>query len=396
MENSKKQTPSLIAVISVILSMTFAVRASNNMFVTSSPLLAKYVFDFSKFQVGMLAAFTAFTMFIMSTFLNAPLESERRRKLFIGSSLAYAVTFPFFAFSNAFTLWIIMAIAGFTLGSIMPNIITSASLFKDRKVRERILSIYTLTLSLSLIMGPFIEGEILNYVSLQESFLFFSIFPVIAFFDSLFIKFPEENRKDSNSNNKTLSISVVKNNGFIIALLNILTYNVPFALLTTYGGLFGKSDFGLPYSVINLTFSAFFLTSFLSRLVFTFMAPQKLAPLMMISVSLTVIGLIILSTSRAYFIYLLAFLIMGIPHGFTYPVSVMSITRSFSPETRNAANSYFFSIMMAIGVAMPFISGEIVTLLGYRNTFLVIVPLVVIVFIALLVFIRRETPATAE
>ncbi|MGP6239911.1 MFS transporter [Cuniculiplasma sp. SKW4] len=389
MKDSKSQIPSLLSVIAVILSMTFAVRASNNMFVTSTPLLAKYIFDYSKFEVGMLAAFTALTMFIMSTFLNAPLESERRRKLFIGSSLVYAIIFPFFAFSNAYTLWIVMAIAGFTLGSIMPNIITSASLFKERKVRERILSLYTLTLSLSLIMGPFIEGEILNYVSLQQSFLFFSIFPVVAFFDSLFIKFPEEKRKDSAEINPSVNVSVVKNNGFIIALLNILTYNVPFAILTTYGGLFGKSDFGLQYSTINLTFSAFFLTSFLSRLVFTFLAPQKLAPLMIISVSLTMIGLIVLSTSHVYFIYLLAFLILGIPHGFTYPISVMSITRSFSPETRNAANSYFFSIMMAIGVAMPFISGEVVTLLGYRNTFLVIVPVVVVVFIALLYFVRK-------
>ncbi|MCL4346209.1 MAG: MFS transporter [Candidatus Thermoplasmatota archaeon] len=386
MEQTKENIPSFISIVLVILSMTFAVRASNNMFVTSTPLLVKYVFDFSRFDVGILASLTALAMFIMSTFLNAPLESRRRRKVFIGSSLGYAIIFPFFAFSNFISIWIIMAVAGFTLGSIMPNIITSASLFKDRKVRERILSIYTLTLSLSLIMGPYIESEILKFVSLQQSFLVFSVFPAVALVDSIFIRFPEEKKKDV----RALDLSVVRNDGFMIALLNILTYNVPFALLTTYGGLFGKSDFGLDYSTINLTFSAFFLTSFLSRLVFTFLAPQKLAPMMMISVSLTIIGLIILSTSQSYMIYVIAFLVLGVPHGFTYPVSVMSITRAFPAESRNAANSYFFSIMMAIGVVMPFISGEVVTLIGYRQTFLIIVPVVIVVFGFLLFFIRKS------
>ncbi len=386
MQNSKSYAPSFLTTVLIILSMTFAVRSSNNMFITSTPLLARYVFDFTKFQIGMLASLTALTMFIMSTFINAPLESRRRRKVFIGSSLLYAIIFPFFAFSNFLTLWIVMAVAGFSLGSVMPNIITSASLFKDRKVRERILSLYTLTLSLSLILGPYIESEILHYVSLERSFLIFSIFPVIALIDSVFIKFPEEKKREV----KGLDLSVVKNSGFIIALLNILTYNVPFALLTTYGGLFGKADFGLDYSIINLTFSAFFLTSFLSRLAFTVVAPQKLAPLMVISVALTALGLTILSKAPTYLIYTVAFLILGIPHGFTYPVSVMSITRAFPPENRNAANSYFFSIMMAIGVVMPFVAGEVVSKIGYRNSFLVVVPVVLIVFIVLAFFLRSS------
>lgn len=130
----------VIVIIAVILSMTFAIRSSNNMYVTSVPLLARYYFFYSNVEIGLLASAASLTTFIMSTFINARAESKTRRKIFIISSIIYAVTFPLFYISTPFTIWIILPVASFTLGSIMPNIITSASLFKDKRQRERILS----------------------------------------------------------------------------------------------------------------------------------------------------------------------------------------------------------------------------------------------------------------
>lgn len=383
-------------IIVVILSMTFAIRSSNNMYVTSVPLLARYYFFFSNVEIGLLASAASLTTFIMSTFINAKVESRARRKIFIISSIVYAVVFPFFYISTPLTIWLILPVASFTLGSIMPNIITSASLFKDRKQRERILSIYTLTLSLSLIMGPYIESELLHYVSLPESFLIFSILPAIGMIDSFFIKFPDE----MGVRRRGFDITVLKDRGFQSSLLNILAYNIPFAFLTTYGGLFGISDFKVSLSTVNLTFSLFFLTSFISRLVFSVRVPERLPRLMFSAVILSAIGLLVLGTAKNYDYFVLAFLILGIPHGLTYPLSVMSITRSFPENRRNMANSYFFSIMMAIGTIMPFISGEVIKIIGYRNAFLVVIP-VIFVILATLYFVlkakgREESASITE
>ncbi len=383
-------------IIVVILSMTFAIRSSNNMYVTSVPLLARYYFFFSNVEIGLLASAASLTTFIMSTFINAKVESRARRKIFIISSIVYAVVFPFFYISTPLTIWLILPVASFTLGSIMPNIITSASLFKDRKQRERILSIYTLTLSLSLIMGPYIESELLHYVSLPESFLIFSILPAIGMIDSFFIKFPDE----MGVRRRGFDITVLKDRGFQSSLLNILAYNIPFAFLTTYGGLFGISDFKISLSTVNLTFSLFFLTSFISRLVFSVRVPERLPRLMFSAVILSAIGLLVLGTAKNYDYFVLAFLILGIPHGLTYPLSVMSITRSFPENRRNMANSYFFSIMMAIGTIMPFISGEVIKIIGYRNAFLVVIP-VIFVILATLYFVlkakgREESASITE
>ena len=377
----------LISIVSVLLSITFAVRASNNMFVTSVPILSREIFLFSNVNVGVLVSISSIATFLSSTFINAKLQSNSRRKAMIISSGIYAAIFPLFAFSSPISIWIVLPVATFTLGITMPNIITSASLFKDRRLRERILSIYTLTLSLSLIAGPFIESEILNLISLQESFLVFSIFPAIAFIDSLFLKFPTETKRKVKG---AFDFSIIKERGFVIALLNIIGYNVPFAFLTTYGGLYGIHDFNESYSLVNLTFASFFATSFISRLFFSWKVPQFLKGLMIWSVVMSSIGLAVIGFANSYLMLLIAFLILGIPHGLTYPLSVMTITRSFEEDRRNLANSYFFSILMLIGAAMPFISGEVIFLVGYREGFLLIIPVILIILLALTRVLLKE------
>ena len=203
---------------------------------------------------------------------------------------------------------------------------------------------------------------------------------------TFFIKFPDE----MGVRRRGFDITVLKDKGFQSSLLNILAYNIPFAFLTTYGGLFGISDFNINISTVNLTFSLFFLTSFISRLVFSVRVPERLPRLMFSAVIISAIGLLVLGTAKSYDYFMLAFMILGIPHGLTYPLSVMSITRSFPENRRNMANSYFFSIMMAIGTIMPFISGEVIKLVGYRNAFLVVIPVIFVILATLYMVLKAK------
>jgi MFS family permease len=376
---------SFLFTVIVIISATFAVRASNNMFMTTLPLLARYSFHFSEFLVGLISTAGATGTFIMSAMINARLTSTRRRSVFILSSFAYMVVFPLFYISSAIVIWPLVLIAGFVLGAIMPNIITSASLFSDRKVRERILSLYTLTLSISLVAGPAIESEILRFFTLEQSFLFFSILPAVVFVSAFGIKFPDEKGKRI-----TGGAEVMENHGFRAAIYNIMTYNIPFALILTFGGIFAKEYLNASYSLITLLFSLFFLTSFASRLALTLRPPNNLRVLMTISVIITGAGLVVLSMSRDILIFSISFLILGFPHGFTYPLSIISISRSISPEKRNIANSYFFSLMMLVGAVMPFVSGILVDTLGLRYAFMSIIPVVVVLYVLLRVELGRE------
>ncbi|WP_237265228.1 MFS transporter [Thermoplasma sp. Kam2015] len=372
---------SFVSMLLIIASITFAVRGSNNMYMTEIPLIARYVFHYGEFLVGAISALTAVGTFIMSALINSRLRSKERRRVFIVSSLIYAVVFPLFYLSNAITIWPIAFFAGFSLGALMPNIITSAGLLPDRKQRERLLSIYTLTLSVSLVVGPALEGYLLKFMPLMKTFLVFSIFPIIVFGMSFFLRFPDERNMQ-----KIETGDVLRNHGFRAAIYNIMTYNIPFAFILTFGGIYAMSRFDVTYSTVTLMFASFFFTSFLSRVLLAVRPPEDIWKLMILSVVITSIGLIGIVESLNILMLEACFLLLGFPHGFTFPLSVISISRSFSTESRNAANSLFFSVMMAVGAVMPFVSGGLVSAIGLKYSFGILVP----VIIALLFMLSHE------
>ena len=82
--------------------------------------------------------------------------------------------------------------------------------------------------------------------------------------------------------------------------------------------------------------------------------------------------------------------LLGIPHGSAYPLSVMTIGRSFKIEERNVANSNYFSVMMIIGILVPIISGYIISDLGFGFIFLLLIIFVFIFLILLLGAVRSQ------
>ncbi|BDR91720.1 MFS transporter [Vulcanisaeta souniana] len=371
--------------ISIIVPLTIAIRASNNMLMTTIPLLVRYNFHFSNTLVGILSALVSLMTFVSSGLINSRLRACRRRIAFIASSVIYAVVFPLFWLSSPITVWVLSAVAGFALGFLMPNVMTSASLLPDRRTRERLLNIYTLALSISLILGPAIESLILRYYGLRESFIFFTVFPILALAITPFVRFPEENV----GGDAVVSTSVVISNpGFIAAVLNIATYNVVFSFLMAFGGIYARNSFGVSYSMVEILFSLFFVTSFLGRLYLSIRPAERLWPYMASAVSMTVIGVLLIVLTNNPLIYAIALLILGIPHGTTYPLSVVSISRAFKLQHRNAANSLFFSFMMLIGIVTPTITGYVADLIGIRNTFIVLIPPVIIALVLLRKYVR--------
>ena len=368
-----------IEALLVVIPLTIAVRASNNMLMTTIPLVVKYFFGFNESEVGIISALTSLTTFIGSGFINSRLRGETRKLAFRISAIIYAILLPLFSLASPITIWILAGIAGLVLGLLMPNIITYAGLLKDRKQRERVLSIYTLALSASLVIGPAIETWILEYFSLLDVFLFFAPFSALTGIMSFFVEFPEENEKN-------VKVKVFSNPGFITAVINILTYNIVFSILLAFAGIFAKSTFNVPYSTVTAIFSAFFITSFLARLYLSIKPAEKLWNFMSLSIGITTLGLILISLlPPTLMLFVTALLLLGIPHGLTYPLSVISISRTFKVEERNAANSTFFAVMMLIGIITPTIAGFVIQRIGFRETLTFIIPII----LALLFILRK-------
>lgn len=380
-----------LAVLAVIIVLTtFGARASNNVIATSLPLLVKDYFKFNSIEVGLVATAFMGSTFVSSTFINARLPPRTRRKFFITGAVLYAVAFPFFSLSSPLTVWLLAAIAGIALGPIMPNIMTSAGSVGDVRQRERLLGLYTLALSTSLLIGPTIDFAVTKYFGLKNSYIYLEPLAALVAIMSPFLKFPDEGPRDGRRP-KISTAKILTNSGFIAASLNNLTYSVPFAFINTYNGIYAEQKFLVTPAVAILLYSIFYVTSFLGRLMLTIRTPGNLVRYMILSSGLTIVGLVLAWLSPTLWLYVIALLVLGIPHGFTYTLSVISISRTFEPSQLNAANSYFFSIMMLIGAGLPAGLGLMVLYAGIKNTIILIVPIVLVIFLATLVFASRAS-----
>ncbi|WP_337861062.1 MFS transporter, partial [Ferroplasma sp.] len=344
---------------------------------TTISLFSKYDLQFNQIEVGLTESVMALATFITTALINSHLSSRPRRYLFIFSNVAFTVILGLMEFSNYISVWIFIFVAGLAFGAIMPNIITSAGMITDKKERERVLGIYTLALSVSLIAGPAFESYILTFEPLRIIFLFFVPFGIVASVLSPFLKFPD--KKDEIRKTK---INVFKEPGFKVSLYAILAYNIIFALLITFGGIYAKSVLKLSLSDVSLLFTGFFLVSFSARLFISYRAPESLWHYIGTAMIITITGIIFLFLGTTALIYIIAYLLLGIPHGITYPLSIVSISRTFDMSYRNMANSYFFSIMMAIGIVTPSAGGLVENLIGFRYMFLALVPLVIFLLFA--------------
>jgi len=245
-----------------------------------------------------------------------------------------------------------------------------------------VLALYTVFLSLSLITGPAIESYLLHFVSLKEVFLVFALFGALATAMSPFMHFPLEKRTGEKTD-------VLKNPGFRVALYNIMAYNIPFAILLAFAGIFEKDTFHISLSLVTLLFSLFYLSSFLSRILLSIRPAKNVRTYMIGAMGISLAGIVIMVLSNNIIIFVVALLVLGIPHGLTYPLSVLTISRAFGPEHRNAANSYFFSLMMFVGILLPLVGGFLVDTIGFRLTMTVITLIIAVLLVLTAITFRK-------
>lgn len=266
------------------------------------------------------------------------------------------------------------------MGIIFPNIITFAGSIGDQRSRERMISLYTASLSLSLIVSPGLESLILSKYSLTQAFIFFSAFSFLVPIISFKIKFEDDRVKEKNSN-----LTILKSPAFLASLFNNLMYDIPFGMIETFGAIYAITLFHANYSLSTLLFTLYFLTSFISRGLFTVRPAKNILRIILLNVGSTIVGLFLASISYNLYMYILSLLILGIPHGLTYPSSLILLSRNFKDEReRSIANSYFSGILIGLGGVIPIIMGYSIEEIGLRESFTLLAIVSLILFFIML------------
>jgi len=374
----------LAQAVAIIVTLTFSVRASNNVLQTTVPLLAKFDLTYTQLEVGLLMA-TMSASALVAALVNSRVSVAARRRLFILFSALYAVSLFTFTFSNRVSVLAYVSLAGVSYGFIFPNIMTAAQLFPDQRLRERVIAAYTLALAISLIAGPALESLVLAHFPLRLSFLFFTPLGIVVAALSPLVRFPREPGKRREDRGK--GPSVWSRVGFRVGIYTFLVYSAPAALLLTFGGIFAREAFHAPYWLITLIFAAFFTASFLTRVLLLARPIGRLIPYVITMMSISLAGLTLVAISRSLLLYVIAFSVLGVPHGLGMPLAMISISRSFPEEERNRANSYFTSTMMAMQIAMPLVGGLALRYTGFRALMLYTIPAVL--FLLLLTLWER-------
>ncbi len=356
----------------IIMVMTIAMRSTNNMVITTLPLLSKIDLGFSKFFVGIISALLYLFTFSATFYINPRLSASPRRFLFIISNIVITVLLVLYFLANYIIIWPVSALAGFSYGMLMPNLITSASLINDQKTRERLISLYSVGLSLSLIIGPVFEDYILSITSnnYRLVFLYFVPIAVAGLIASIWIKFPEtkhENRKRA-----------FKNRSLKISILTITTYNVPFAALSIFLTLFAISRFHISGALAYSPYIYFFAVSFITRSFMTVRPFNSIKSPLLISIIITAAALAAFPFLPNFLSFILVMMLLGIPHGSVFPLSTIIISRGSSLEERSAVNSYFMAYNNILFMIIPLVFGYIVGIIGYSvSFFLLIIPVIV-------------------
>lgn len=362
----------------ILILMAISMRATNNMVITTVPLFAKYTLNFSYIFTALATALIYLGTIIATLFINPKLNSVLRRKVFILANIFLVALIFLYYLSNHMSIFLISIFIGLCYGIILPNILTSATLYPDKKGREKLLSIYSVGLSLSLVLGPSLESFLLTFINYRTIFLFFAPIGIIGIVLSFIMQFPEKNESPGKKNSK--------NRGLWASILTITIYNVPFAALTVFLAIFAKTKFNVSSYLAYIPFVFFFTVSLLVRIYMGIKPLKNIRIGIIIATSITFASLLIFPFLPTYLSFLILMMFLGIPHGIILPISTIEISRGTTIEERNTVNSYFYAYVMSLFMIIPLMFAYIVSYIGFEKTFVV---LTIPVAVSLLLLISK-------
>jgi len=351
----------------LLFILTFFWRATTNAYSTMLPLIAKYEFNFQPSLIMYLGGIGGIGSFITSFFINQRIK--KLRPYFILSITLLLIVIALVPFYTGANVWFFILVEGLATGATSPLIISSAGTVEDPKERERAIAFYSLALSTSLAVAPFISSGflVLTKENLKISLAMFSALVLISMVSAFFMRLSGRNEAKINGS------GIIKRPYFWKAVASNAIYTFPFVAMTYYGAILARQAFKLSYSVSVAMYSVFFITSFLTRFYLTLRPVHSIDRSVALGSLLTVLGLLLVGTHLNLMLFLVGYAILGFPHGLFWPVSLIILRRSYGDEEIYAANSYYISINNLIWLLTPFISGIIASFVGISLTFIVVI-----------------------
>ncbi len=367
--SSRGSTLAFLAGALPVFIISVGGRATDNMVSTTLPLLGIYVFGMGTVYGGIANSVYNFAGLLSTFVVNPRISGELRRRVFVAAGGAIVVSCLLLAVSDAVTAIALGFSISFCLGLVSPITVASISL-GEKETAERLVALYALGLSTSLVLGPALESYLLNF-GYTVVFVVFASVSAAAFIASWRMKFtsvPKETR----------SIGPSAKRGITGGLLLSSIFSIPFAALTAFLTIFAAQTFSVDAAIAYSSFIPLFVVSFFARAYMTARPFRGLKRPVIASTLVVGFGILgmVLAPSFSTFLVVMAFL--GIPHGVLFTLSLIVVARTSGEDERNAAVSRLSAYSNVVSTLVPLVVGYAIEAAGIHLTFLfLLVPVLV-------------------
>lgn len=378
-----------------LLAATALFRISQNMALTTVSLLGSEKLGLHSGAIGVVGAVAGLATAAVTFTVSGRVPPRRSAMSAAAGLTILVVALVAFALASSFGMLVIASLLlGVAGGLTMPGLI-NAVVFISGSRSERAIGLYTITLSLSLALGPVMESLMLSIgdQNVRTPFLLFSFFPAFGvLLIGASLHWPRKRRPSPAPVTATvLAIPSLPTSdrrwrrGLLgsregrVALIAQLLYAIPFSGITVFGALVARIGFGVSPAMVQVAFTVFFVLSFAARGAVTVRAPiaHKL-PLFWAAAIFTGAGLLLLGLGHGLVLLLVAMGVLGIPHGLTFPLALAMAADSTDLDGLPRANATLLGSTNLAAVIVPLILGAIVPAVGYRGMVLVLLAPVVV------------------
>jgi len=246
-------------------------------------------------------------------------------------------------------------------------------------------------LSGSLIAGPLIETGLLavDHENLRVVYEMFTCLPVVGMvLCSILLRQGQHQANwrwyESLSTDTTKPISLwqrlnhlARDRVYVIGFIGNMAYTIPYAMITAFGAIYIYTSFRVGYGTTQIMFALFFGASFLARCTLTLMTPIARKDLALwLGIISTLVGLFLLGFTHTLLLFMLAFALLGVPHGILYPTAMMLIAEGVEIGNLGFANSILGISISGATFVVPPLVGPLIPRVGYQSIFLLMAGLV--------------------
>jgi len=331
------------------------------------PLYLKETLGATSSQIGLVLAFYTVAALLIRPFVGYAIDSIGRKFIYLLSFIIFSALFMGYILAISIGLMIVIRfLHGLTWGSLSTSGSTIAVDFIPASRRGEGISLFGLSMTIAMAIGPLIALTILGRTDYLWVFVIASFISLIGLALALNIRFPEYK---PNHENRSFSVKRLIEKNSIPLSLNVLIVTTTYGGILSFSSLYGK-EIGIENSGLFFLLLAggIGVSRFFSGTIFDRVGPYRIVIIGMI---LLILGFPILFFAPNFIGYHVTAVIIGLGFGIIMPTFQAMVNNLVLPDRRGAANStYFTSFDLGIGVGMV-LTGIISEQIGLGGTFLI-------------------------